>query len=133
MQQPSAKPIEPAIEPLGFDWKIGIGLVTSFAAREVIISTLATIYKVDSEAEQPLIESLKNDVNPKTGLPVFNIITVLSLLVFYVFAAQCMATFAIIKKETHSWRWPVFMVVYMTAIAYVAALVVNQAGMMLYG
>jgi ferrous iron transport protein B len=127
------KTIEPAIEPLGFDWKIGIGLVTSFAAREVIISTLATIYKVDSEAEQPLIESLKNDVNPKTGLPVFNIITVLSLLVFYVFAAQCMATFAIIKKETHSWRWPVFMVVYMTAIAYFAALVVNQAGMMLYG
>ena len=122
------KAIEPAIEPLGFDWKIGIGLVTSFAAREVIISTMNTIYKIDGEQNGKLATILKNDINPKTGKPVFNILTVFSLLIFYVFAAQCMATFAIIKKETNSWRWAFFMIFYMSAIAYVASFAFYQIG-----
>lgn len=121
--------IEPVIAPLGFDWKIGIALVTSFAAREIIISTMNTIYKIEGEDEQ-LITAIKRDINPKTGEPVFNILTVFSLLIYYVFAAQCMATFAIIKKETNSWRWAFFMIFYMTAIAYTASFAFYQIGRM---
>lgn len=124
------KLIEPAIEPLGFDWKIGIGLVTSFAAREVMVSTLATIYNVegDDETSVNLRTALQNDRNPQTGEPTYSLLTAISLMVFFVLACQCMATVAIVKRETNSWRWPLIMVGYMTAMAYLASLIVYQAG-----
>ncbi len=122
--------IEPIIEPLGFDWKIGVGLITSFAAREVVISTLATLYNVEDDGENMvnLSESMKNDINPKTGLPVYSTLVALSLMVFYVFAAQCMATFAIVRHETNSWKWPLIMITYMTSLAYIASFIVYQGG-----
>lgn len=125
--------IEPVIEPLGFDWKIGVGLITSFAAREVVVSTLATLYSVEDEGEDfvSLSESMKADINPKTGKPVFNTLVAISLMVFFVYAAQCLATFAIIKQETNSWKWPLIMIAYMTTLAYVASLVVYQSGRLL--
>lgn len=122
--------IEPIIAPLGFDWKIGVGLITSFAAREVVISTLATLYNVEDDGESmvSLSESMKNDINPKTGLPVYSPLVALSLMVFYVFAAQCMATFAIVRHETNSWKWPLIMIAYMTSLAYIASFIVYQGG-----
>jgi len=125
--------IEPIIKPLGFDWKIGLGLVTSFAAREVIVSTLATIYNVENAEENPvsLSEAMKRDVDPKTGKNIFTPLVAFSLMIFYVFAAQCMATFAIIKRETNSWKWPIFMVIYMTTLAYIGSLIVYQGGLAL--
>lgn len=125
--------IEPAIEPLGFDWKIGVGLITSFAAREVVISTLATIYNVESnnDGRVNLTLAIQNDLNQKTGKNRYNILTALSLMVFYVYAAQCMATFAMVKQETNSWKWPVFMIVYMTILAYGMSFIVYQTGLYL--
>jgi len=124
--------IEPIIEPLGYDWKIGIGLITSFAAREVLVSTLATIYNVEAEDDNiiPLKTAMLNEKDDN-GNPKYSILMALSLMVFYVFAAQCMATFAIIKKETNSWKWPAFMIVYMTILAYGGALLVYQGGLAL--
>ncbi|MEE9571708.1 MAG: ferrous iron transport protein B, partial [Candidatus Neomarinimicrobiota bacterium] len=122
--------IEPIIKPLGFDWKIGVGLITSFAAREVVISTLATLYNVEDDGDNMvnLSESMRNDVNPQTGLPVYSTLIALSLMVFYVFAAQCMATFAIVRHETNSWKWPLIMITYMTSLAYIASFIVYQGG-----
>jgi ferrous iron transport protein B len=122
------KTIEPAIKTLGFNWKIRVGLITSFAAREVIISTLTTIYKVEEGGNMTLAEMLRKDKDPETGKPVFSLLTVISLLIFYVYAAQCMATFAVIKKETNSWKWPFFMLGYMSGLAYFASLLVYQVG-----
>jgi len=125
--------IEPAIEPLGFDWKIGIGLITSFAAREVMVSTLATIYNVEGadESSVSLREELRNAKNPQTGKPVFTPLVAVALMVFFVLACQCMATVAIVKRETNSWRWPISMVLYMTTMAYIGALIVYQGGKLL--
>jgi ferrous iron transport protein B len=122
--------IEPIIRPLGFDWKIGVGLITSFAAREVVISTLATLYNVEDDGDNMvnLSESMRSDINPITGLPVYSTLIALSLMVFYVFAAQCMATFAIVRHETNSWKWPLIMITYMTSLAYVASFIVYQGG-----
>jgi ferrous iron transport protein B len=127
------KAIEPMIAPLGFDWKIGLGLVTSFAAREVVVSTLATIYNVENDGEDmiSLSDAMKRDKDPNTGKSIFTPLVALSLMVFYVYAAQCMATFAIVKRETNSWKWPVFMVIYMTALAYFSSLIVYQGGLMM--
>ena len=127
------KTIEPMIAPLGFDWKIGLGLVTSFAAREVMVSTLATIYNVGNVKDDviSLSDAMKRDKNPVTGKSIFTPLVALSLMVFYVYAAQCMATFAIVKRETNSWKWPVFMVVYMTGLAYFGSLIVYQGGLMM--
>ena len=124
--------IEPAVQPLGFDWKIGVGLITSFAAREVMVSTLSTLYNLESDTEQSpsLIQAMRNDRYPD-GRPVFTPLSVLSLMVFFVFAAQCMATFAVIKKETNSWRWPLLMTGYMTFLAYISCLLVYQGGQVL--
>lgn len=124
--------VEPVIAPLGFDWKIGVGLIASFAAREVLVSTFATIYNIEEEEENivPLIKAMRRDRYPD-GRPVFSILTVISLLVYFVYAAQCMATFAIIKRETNSWRWPIVMLIYMTALAYFASLMVYQGGLLL--
>ncbi len=124
--------IEPVIKPLGYDWKIGVGLLTSFAAREVIISTLATIYNLEEENTKSanLIYAMRKDRYPD-GRPVFTTLVAISLMVFFAYAAQCMATFAVIKRETNSWRWPLIMVAYMTILAYLASLLVYQGGRLL--
>ena len=125
--------IEPVIAPLGFDWKIGVGLITSFAAREVMVSTLATLYNVEGGGDDVIgiTDALKNDINPATGLPRYTVLVALSIMVFYVYAAQCMATFAIVKNETNSWKWPMYMILYMTGLAYMGSLLVYQGGLML--
>jgi ferrous iron transport protein B len=119
------KSIEPVIKPLGYDWKIGISLITSFAAREVFVGSMATIYSVgeDFEEDESLTERLRSEKNPETGKPVYNLASGLSLMVFYVFAMQCMATFAVVKRETASWKWPLIQVVYMGVLAYLGALI----------
>ena len=114
--------IEPAIEPLGFDWKIGIGLLTSFAAREVMVGTLNTIYSIEETEEQlGLIERLRSETDPETGLPKYTLATALSLMIFFAIAMQCMSTLAIVKRETNSWKWPLVMFGYMTVLAYFSA------------
>jgi ferrous iron transport protein B len=114
--------IEPLIEPLGFDWKIGVGLFSSLAAREVIIATLAQMYAASDE-ETSLREAVRRDVDPRTGRPVFTPAAVASLLVFFVFALQCMSTLAVLRRETNSWRWPAFAFTYLLVIAYGASFV----------
>lgn len=118
--------IEPAVRPLGYDWKIGIALVSSFAAREVFVGTLATIYSVGSEDEQTIKNRMAAEINPILGGPLFNFASGVSLLLFYAFAMQCMSTLAIVKKETNSWKWPLWQLVVMSAIAYVVALAAYQ-------
>ena len=122
--------LEPAIKPLGFDWKIGIGLVGSLAAREVFVSTMATVYNLGDAkgAAQPLVTAMRSDVDPRTGKPVFNLLVSLNLILFYILACQCMSTVAVVKRETKSWKWPLFLVSYMTVLAYVACLAVFQLG-----
>ncbi|MBN8651127.1 MAG: ferrous iron transport protein B [Cytophagales bacterium] len=121
------KALEPAIEPLGYDWKIGIALVTSFAAREVFVSTIATIYSLGgTEDEQTIKGRLRSEINPKTGGPRYTPAVGLSLLVFYTFAMQCMSTLAVVKRETKGWKWPLIQLAYMTALAYVSAFVIYQ-------
>ena len=112
--------LEPMIEPLGFDWKIGVGLLASLAAREVVVATLAQIYAVSDE-ESSLREAVRGDVDPRTGELVFTPATVGSLLVFFVFALQCMSTLAVMRRETNSWRWPAFAFVYLLSLAYGAS------------
>jgi ferrous iron transport protein B len=125
--------LEPLIAPLGFDWKMGIGLVASFAARETIVSTLSIVYNVgkDSTAESPsLIEAVRNAKRPD-GSPAWTPLVAVSMMVFFVLACQCMSTVAVVRRETNSWRWPLFMVAYMLVIAYVASLVTYQGGKLL--
>lgn len=119
--------IEPTIRPLGFDWKIGIALVTSFAAREVFVGTMATIYSIGSESDEFTIrDQMAKETNAITGKPVYNLATSLSLLIFYVFAMQCMSTLAVVKRETKSWKWPTIQFVFMSAMAYLSSLLVYQ-------
>jgi ferrous iron transport protein B len=124
----AGKFIEPVIRPLGYDWKIGIALITSFAAREVFVSTIATLYSVGTDVEDELTikEKLDQEVNPQTGDKVFNLATSFSLIVFYAFAMQCMSTVAVVYRETNGWKWPMIQMVYMTAMAYSAAWLVYQ-------
>ncbi len=118
--------IEPAIRPLGYDWKIGIALVTSFAAREVFVGTLATIYNVGEDDEVTIKNRMAAEVNPILGGPLFNLASGISLLLFYAFAMQCMSTLAIVKRETNSWKWPLLQLTAMSLIAYIAALIAFQ-------
>ncbi|MDT5295225.1 MAG: ferrous iron transport protein, partial [Acidobacteriota bacterium] len=125
--------IEPAIAPLGFDWKMGIGLIASFAARETIVSTLSIVYNVgkDSDAESPsLIEAVRNAKRPD-GRPAWTPLVAVSMMVFFVLACQCMSTVAVVRRETNSWRWPLFMVAYMLVIAYAASFITYQGGRLL--
>jgi ferrous iron transport protein B len=125
--------IEPVIAPLGFDWKIGVALVASFAAREVLVSTLSIIYNVgkDPEADsQSLVSAIRSATRPD-GRPVWTPLTGLTLMVFFVLAMQCMSTLAVVRRETNSWRWPLFMTAYMTAIAYLAAFATYRIGTVL--
>ena len=119
------KSITPIISPLGYDWKIGIALITSFAAREVFVGTLATIYSVGQENKLTIKEKMKNELK-SNGKPMFDLPTGVSLLLFYAFAMQCMSTIAIVRRETNSWKWPLFQLTGMTIIAYIAALIAYQ-------
>ncbi|RKS55532.1 ferrous iron transport protein B [Gillisia mitskevichiae] len=120
------KGIEPAVTPLGYDWKIGIAIVSSFAAREVFVGTLATIYSVGSDEEETIKNRMAAEVNPVLGGPLFTFASGISLLLFYAFAMQCMSTLAIVKKETNSWKWPILQLVIMSAFAYLVALIAFQ-------
>ncbi|RAW03075.1 ferrous iron transport protein B [Pseudochryseolinea flava] len=123
------KTIEPVIKPLGYDWKIGIALLTSFAAREVFVSTITTIYSIGSVPEDEAItikDRLAQEVNPDTGGPRYTPAVGISLLVFYTFAMQCMSTLAIVYRETRGWKWPAIQLLYMTVLAYVSAFAVFQ-------
>jgi ferrous iron transport protein B len=125
--------IEPAIRPLGYDWKIGIGLLASFAAREVFVGTVAVVYSLgedvdieDDAQKATLFERMKSEINRNTGLPTYNFATGISLLLFYAFAMQCMATIGVVRKETGSWKWTIIQAGFMTGLAYVAALIAYQ-------
>ena len=120
--------VEPVFDPLGFDRKINVGILSSFAAREVIVGTLAIVYGIgedSAEDEQTLLETLNSQQRPD-GSPVFDTATCLSLLVFYVLAMQCLPTQAVTKRETGSWNWAIFQLVFMTVLAWVAAFVTYQ-------
>lgn len=119
------KTIEPAIAPLGFDWKIGIALISSFAAREVFVGTMATIYSVgDAQNTMSIREKMLIEKNATTGQPLYSRAVGLSLMIFFAFAMQCMSTLAVVKRETKSWKWPVIQFIYMGVLAYVASFVV---------
>ncbi len=120
------KGIEPVIRPLGYDWKIGIALITSFAAREVFVGTLATIYSVGTEDEASIKSKMQREVHPGSGGAVYNLASGISLLLFYAFAMQCMSTLAIVKRETNGWKWPMIQLIAMTIIAYLSALTAFQ-------
>ncbi|MEC7173909.1 MAG: ferrous iron transport protein B, partial [Bacteroidota bacterium] len=119
------KTIEPIILPLGYDWKIGIALISSFAAREVFVGTLATIYSVGSDAQETIKTKMAGEIR-KDGTSLFNLATGISLMLFYAFAMQCMSTLAIVRKETNSWKWPIIQLFSMTVIAYSVSLIVYQ-------
>ena len=126
----AAKTIEPVLEPIGQDWRVGIGIIGSFAAREVLVSTLGLAYGMEASDEDSvsLGDAMRNDIDPETGEPVHTPLSGLALMVFFVYACQCMSTVAVVRRETRSWKWPLFMFVSMTSIAYVAALLVFQGG-----
>lgn len=121
------KAIEPVLTPLGYDWKIGIALIASFAAREVFVGTMATLYSVEDDGEEnrPLKEKMRTAVR-ENGSPVYNLASGVSLMIFYVFAMQCMSTLAVVKRETKSWKWPVIQLVYMTGLAYLLSFIAYQ-------
>ena len=121
------KTIEPLIQPIGFDWKIGISLVTSFAAREVFVGTMATLYSVGDEDNTASIRTkMMNAKNHVTGEKLYSKATTMSLLLFYAFAMQCMATLAVVYRETKSIKWPLIQLVYMGVLAYLSSFVVYQ-------
>ena len=122
----AGKAIEPVVKPLGYDWKIGIAVITSFAAREVFVGTLATIYSVGSDEEETIKSRMAAEVNPWNKKPLFNLASGISLLLFYAFAMQCMSTLAIVKRETNSWKWPAAQLVFMSGFAYIVALIAYQ-------
>jgi ferrous iron transport protein B len=121
--------LEPAIRPLGFDWQIGIGLISSFAAREVFVSTMGVVFNAETSDENttPLRQSMLEAKWPD-GRALFTPLVCLSLMIFYVFAMQCMSTVAVVKRETNTWRWPLFQIAYMTGTAWILSLLVYQAG-----
>ncbi|NAS10761.1 ferrous iron transport protein B [Poritiphilus flavus] len=120
------KSIEPLVRPLGYDWKIGIAVLTSFAAREVFVGTLATIYSVGSDEENTIKQRMALEVHPSGKKPLFNLASGISLLLFYAFAMQCMSTLAIVKRETNSWKWPLAQLGFMSVFAYLVALIAYQ-------
>lgn len=123
--------IEPVIRPLGFDWKIGIGIISSLLQREVFVSTLGTIYNIENaDAETvSLKEQMQRDIDPVTGAPTFTILTAICIMVYYVLAMQCLSTVAVVKRETNGWKWPLFQFSYMTVLAYVGTLITYRTGL----
>jgi ferrous iron transport protein B len=126
----TARALEPALEPIGQDWRMGVGLIGSFAAREVLVSTLGLVYGMEADEDDTveLRRALREDVDPETGEPQHTPLSGLALMVFFVYACQCMSTVAVVRRETRGWKWPLFMFGSMTAVAYVAALLVFQVG-----
>lgn len=122
----AGRAIEPVFTPLGYDWKIGIAILSSFAAREVFVGTLATIYSVGSEEVTTIQKRMATETNPVLGGPLFTFASGISLLLFYAFAMQCMSTLAVVKKETNTWKWPVLQLIIMSLFAYVVALIAFQ-------
>jgi len=125
--------IEPAIEPLGFDWKMGIGILGAFAAREVFVSTMGIVYGLDAGVDEDSV-TLREKIKSETyadGSSVFTPLVGLSLLIFFALACQCMATLATVYRETRSWRWPTFLFTYMTVLAWVMSFLVYQGGRLL--
>jgi ferrous iron transport protein B len=122
------KTIEPVIAPLGYDWKIGIALITSFAAREVFVGTMATLYSVEGgkDADESTLTQKMHAARRADGRPVYSLAAGISLMIFYLLAMQCMSTLAVVKRETRSWKWPVIQLVYMTGLAYLVSLVAYQ-------
>jgi ferrous iron transport protein B len=121
------KSIEPAISPLGYDWKIGIALITSFAAREVFVGTMATLYSVGDQDDNDLrLRDKMKAAKKEDGTPVYTLASGVSLMIFYVFAMQCMSTLAVVKRETKTWKWPIIQLIYMTGLAYIMSLIVYQ-------
>lgn len=120
------KAIEPAIKPLGYDWRIGIALITSFAAREVFVGTMATLYSVGEDEQGLLLRDRLKAAKREDGTQLFTLATGISLMLFYLFAMQCMSTIAIVKRETRTWKWPIIQLAYMTALAYVMSLIAYQ-------
>jgi ferrous iron transport protein B len=126
--------IEPVVRPLGWDWKIGVGVLASFPAREVIIATLGTIYSLGAdvdESNEGLMETLRNAKHADGVTPVFNVVTACSIMVFFALCAQCTSTLMVMRRETNSWKWPAITFAYMTTLAYVGALLTYQIGMLL--
>jgi ferrous iron transport protein B len=117
--------IEPAIRPLGYDWKIGIAIISSIAAREVFVGTMATLYSVEENDDSSLREKLQA-AKHEDGTTVYTLPAAVSLMIFYVLAMQCMSTLAVVKRETRSWKWPIFQFCYMTGLAYLMSLLVYQ-------
>jgi len=127
--------LEPVIKPLGYNWKMGVGLVAAFAAREVFVSTEGIVYATGGDTDAGtanLQTAIQNDKHPD-GKPVWTPLVAVSLLIWFVLAMQCMSTVAIVKRETGGWGWPIFMIVYMNGLAYVVCLVVFQVGSHLFG
>jgi ferrous iron transport protein B len=122
--------LEPVIEPLGFDWKVGIALITSFAAREVMVATMATVFNLgdDEDGFHTLREKMRTARDPETGELLYTPLKGISLMVFFVLACQCMSTLAVVRRETNSWKWPIVMVLIMNSLAYGASLLVYQGG-----
>ena len=123
------KAIEPVIAPLGFDWRLGVGIIGAFAAREVFVSTLGLLYGLDDLDDEaaPLREKMRSE-RRENGAPVYTPLVGLSLMIFFALSCQCISTLAVVRRETRSFRWPAFMFVYMTTLAYVTSLVVYQGG-----
>jgi ferrous iron transport protein B len=124
--------IEPLIAPLGFDWKMGIGIISSFVAREVFVSAMGTVYSVgDAESQNGqsnLQQRMREDINPETHTKVFNPLVAIALMVYYVLAMQCISTLAVVRRETNGWKWPLFQLGYMSALAWAVTFVVYQGG-----
>jgi ferrous iron transport protein B len=124
--------IEPAIAPLGFDWRMGIGIISSFAAREVFVSTMSIVYNVgksdESEASKNALQQTLRAQTRPDGSPLYTPLLAITLMVFYVFALQCASTVAVVRRETNSWKWPLFQWLYMGVLAWVLALVTYQGG-----
>jgi ferrous iron transport protein B len=124
--------LEPAIAPLGFDWKIGVGLIGAFAAREVFVSTMAVVYGLeDASDDSPALRERLRTETRSDGRKLYTPLVCLSLMIFFALSCQCMSTLAVVKRETRSWRWPAFLFAYMTALAWVASFVVYQGGRLL--
>ncbi|MDD8017958.1 MAG: ferrous iron transport protein B [Bacteroidota bacterium] len=123
--------VEPVLKPLGFDWKIGIGIISSLLQREVFVSTMGTIYNMDNGSNNTLSlrEQMQKEIDPNTGLPKFTVLTAICIMVYYVLAMQCMSTIAIMKRETNGWKWPAFQFAYMTALAYAGAFLTYRIGL----
>ena len=125
--------IEPSIAPLGFDWKIGIGLIGAFAAREVFVSTMGVVYGLGADADEESV-TLRERIRAESradGRPVYSPLVGLSLMVFFALACQCMSTVAAVRRETATWRWPIFLFGYMTVLAWIASFAVYQGGRLL--